>query len=132
MIPLANKEASTIIEAFLSLRSQYSEHFDEVFKTVTTDNGSEFANLSQLESVAKTLVYYAHPYSSYEKGSVERHNGLIRRFIPKGMRIDQLSTQTIADVETWCNSLPRKLLNYRTPDEIFEEELDKIYQLDAA
>jgi len=132
MIPLANKEASTIIEAFLSLRSQYSEHFDEVFKTVTTDNGSEFANLSQLESVAKTLVYYAHPYSSYEKGSVERHNGLIRRFIPKGMRIDQLSTQAIADVETWCNSLPRKLLNYRTPDEIFEEELDKIYQLDAA
>jgi len=58
--------------------------------------------------------------------------GLIRRFIPKGMRIDQLSTQAIADVETWCNSLPRKLLNYRTPDEIFEEELDKIYQLDAA
>jgi len=48
------------------------------------------------------------------------------------MRIDQLSTQAIADVETWCNSLPRKLLNYRTPDEIFEEELDKIYQLDAA
>jgi len=132
MIPLANKEASTIIEAFLSIRDQYSEHFDEVFKTITTDNGSEFANLSQIESIAKTLVYYAHPYTSCEKGSVERHNGLIRRFIPKGKRIDRLSFQVIADVETWCNSLPRKILDYRTPDEIFEEELDKIYQLDVA
>ena len=132
MVPLANKEASTIIEAFRSFRSQYGEHFDEVFKTVTTDNGSEFANLSQIESVAKTLVYYAHPYTSCEKGSVERHNGLIRRFIPKGKRIDQFSFQDIADVETWCNSLPRKILDYRTPDEIFEEELDKIYQIDAA
>ena len=132
VIPLANKNASTITDAFLSLRNQYLEHFDEVFKTVTTDNGSEFANLSQIETVAKTLVYYAHPYTSCEKGSVERHNGLIRRFIPKGKRIDQFPLQTIADVETWCNNLPRRILGYRTPDEIFEEELDKIYQLDAA
>jgi len=132
MVPLANKEASTIIEAFLSIKRQYSEHFSEVFKTVTTDNGSEFANLSQIESVAKTLVYYAHPYTSCEKGSVERHNGLIRRFIPKGKRIDQFSSQAIANVETWCNSLPRKILGYRTPDEVFEEELDKIYQLNIA
>ena len=132
MIPLANKEATTIIEAFLSLKSQYSEHFDEVFKSITTDNGSEFANLSEIESVSNTLVYYTHPYTSCEKGSVERHNGLIRRFIPKGKRIDQFSFQAIADVETWCNSLPRKILGCRTPDEIFEEELDKIYQLDVA
>ena len=58
MIPLANKEASTIIEAFLPLRSQYSEHFDEVFKTVTTDNGSEFANLSQLDGVSNLLLQF--------------------------------------------------------------------------
>lgn len=132
MIPLANKEAETILKAFLELKSVYSEHFGEVFKTITTDNGSEFATLSELESVADTLIYYAHPYTSCEKGSVERHNGLIRRFIPKGKRIDQFSTQAIADVETWCNSLPRKILGYATPDELFEDELDKIYQRDAA
>ena len=132
MIPLANMEAKTILNAFHELMDVYSEHFSEVFKTITTDNGSEFATLSELESVADTLIYYAHPYMSCEKGSVERHNGLIRRFIPKGKRIDQFSPQAIANVETWCNSLPRKILGYATPDELFEAELDKIYQLDAA
>ncbi len=67
-----------------------------------------------------------------EKGSVERHNGLIRRFIPKGKRIDQFDVRAIIDVETWINSLLRKLLGYKTADELFEEELDKIYHVDAA
>lgn len=132
IIPLANKEAQTIYDAFIELRGSYIEHFDDVFKTITTDNGSEFANLSNLESVAQTLVYYAHPYASCEKGSVERHNGIIRRLIPKGKRIDQFTEQQIKDVETWCNSLPRKLLGYKTPDELFEAELDKIYQRGVA
>ena len=107
--------------------SIYSEHVSEVFKTITTDNGSEFASLSSLEEIADTLIYYAHPYSSYEKGTVERHNGLIRRFIPKGHRIDEYSPEDIAGIEEWCNNLPRKILGYRTPDEAFEEELDRIY-----
>ena len=58
-------------------------------------------------------------------------NGLIRRFIPKGKRIDDFTGQQISDVETWCNCLPRKILGYRTPDEIFEEEIDRIYQATA-
>lgn len=132
IIPLANKNADTVLNAFYELKTHYDEHFNEVFKTITTDNGSEFADLSNLETVSETLVYYAHPYTSCEKGSVERHNGLIRRFIPKGKRIDQFDVQAIIDIETWINSLPRKLLGYKTSDELFEEELDKIYQVDAA
>ena len=132
IIPLANKSAELVYQAFLDLKSIYSEHFNEVLKTITTDNGSEFADLSKLEDVSDTLVYFAHPYTSCEKGEVERHNGLIRRFIPKGSRIDHFSLQDIADVETWSNSLPRKILGYMTPDELFEDELDKIYQQDAA
>ena len=132
VIPIANKNAETVLEAFKELKSRYEEHFSEVFKTITTDNGSEFADLSNLEDISKTLIYYAHPYTSCEKGSVERHNGLIRRFLPKGKRIDHYDAQTIADVETWANSLPRKILGYKTPDELFEDELDKIYQVDAA
>jgi IS30 family transposase len=99
-----------------------------IFLTITTDNGSEFADLSNLEEVSNTLVYYAHPYTSCDKGTVERHNGLIRRFIPKGDYINNYSLQEIIDIETWCNSLPRKILAYHTPDEIFERELDHIYQ----
>lgn len=131
MFPIAGKTSAYVMKAMKRLHETYSEHFSEVFKTITTDNGSEFADLSELEKMADTLVYYAHPYTSCDKGTVERHNGLIRRFIPKGKRIDDFTSQQISDVETWCNSLPRKLLGYRTPDEIFEEEIDRIYQATA-
>jgi IS30 family transposase len=58
---------------------------------------------------------------------VERHNGLIRRFIPKGKRIDSFSADQIAQVEMWSNQLPRKLLGYRSPEEVFEAEMDLLY-----
>jgi IS30 family transposase len=128
MIPLSSKEAASVMEAFEQIRMEYSEHFSEVFKTITTDNGSEFARLSELEELADTLVYFAHPYTSCEKGTNERHNGIIRRFIPKGKRIDSYTAEEISNIEVWCNSLPRRILGYRTPDEVFEAELDRIYQ----
>ena len=65
-----------------------------------TDNGSEFADLSELENMADTLVYYAHPYMSCDKGTVERHNGLIKRLIPKCKRINDFTGHQISDVET--------------------------------
>lgn len=128
IIKIPDKTAASVMNAFKSLRKQYSEHWNDIFKTITTDNGSEFADLSQLEDISKSLVYYAHPYTSCDKGTVERHNGLIRRFIPKGDYIHNYSLQQIINIETWRNSLPRKILAYHTPDEIFERELDRIYQ----
>ena len=128
ILRIPDKTAASVMSAFQTLHKQYSEHWNEIFKTITTDNGSEFADLSNLEEVSNTLVYYAHPYTSCDKGTVERHNGLIRRFIPKGDYINNYSLQEIIDIETWCNSLPRKILAYHTPDEIFERELDHIYQ----
>ncbi|MCR1915993.1 helix-turn-helix domain-containing protein [Lactobacillus taiwanensis] len=94
------------------LQRQYSEHWNDIFKTITTDNGSEFADLSNLEDISNTLVYYAHPYTSCDKGNIANH-----------------SLQDIIDIETWCNSLPRKILACHTLDEIFERELDLIYQV---
>ncbi|WP_155761845.1 IS30 family transposase, partial [Lactobacillus gasseri] len=117
-----------IIQEFTVHQSQYSKQWNDFFKTISNDNGSEFADLSNLEEASNTLFYYAHPYTSCDKGTVERHNGLIRRFIPKGEAIANYSLQNIIDIETWCNSLPRKILAYHTPDEIFERELDRIYQ----
>ena len=128
ILRIPDKTAASVMSAFQTLHKQYSEHWNEIFKTITTDNGSEFADLSNLEEVSNTIVYYAHPYTSCDKGTVERHNGLIRRFIPKGDYINNYSLQEIIDIETWCNSLPRKILAYHTPDEIFERELDHIYQ----
>ena len=100
----------------------------KIFKSITTDNGSEFADLSNLEQVSKTLVYYAHPYTSCDKCSVEGRTGLIRRYIPKGDWMDKCSAEDIAKIEVWCNSLPPKILNYKTPEECFDVELDHIYQ----
>ncbi len=101
-----------------------------MFKTITSDNGSEFATLSSIESTNKgTKIYYTHPYSSFERGSNERHNGMLRRFIKKGKAISDYDVDYISQIEHWCNTLPRKILNYNTPDELFEKELDLIYSL---
>ena len=125
ILRILHKTSVSVMHAFKELQRQYSEHWNDIFKTITTDNGSEFADLSNLEKASNTLFYYAHPYTSCDKGTVERHNGL---FIPKGEAIDNYSLQDIIDIEIWCNSLPRKILAYHTPDEIFERELDLIYQ----
>ena len=131
MIRVPGRDPNGVMAALAAVRSQYKEHWDDVFKTITTDSGSEFATLSDLEGLNKTLVYFTHPYTSCEKGSVERHNGLIRKFIPKGKRIDSYSDEQLAQIEIWCNGLPRKSLGYRTTDELFEDELDRIYSCAA-
>ena len=93
MIKIEDKTSASVMKAFDKLREYYGSKWNQIFKSITTDNGSQFADLSDLEQVSKTLVYYAHPYTSCDKGSVERHNGLIRRYIPEGDRMDkQIST----------------------------------------
>lgn len=127
VLRLPDKSAEGVMSAFKAIRESYGDRFSAIFKTITTDNGSEFAELSKLEALSETLVYFAHPYTSCEKGTIENHNGLIRRFIPKGKRIDHYSAEDILWVELWTNGLPRKALGYRTPDELFETELDALY-----
>lgn len=129
LIKIDGKTSSAVMDGFTKVKNYFGKKFSDVFKTITTDNGSEFADLSKLEETSKTLVYYAHPYASWEKGSNERHNRLVRRFIAKGKRISDYGLDAIARIEDWCNSLPRKILGYRTPDELFEAELDKIYSI---
>ncbi len=76
-------------------------------------------------------AFFAHPYSSYERGTNERHNRIIRRVVPKGKNIDEYSDFDIEDLEDWMNNLPRKILGYQTPTQLFEAELDKIYRKTA-
>ena len=73
ILRIPDKTAASVMHAFRTLQKQYSEHWNDIFKTITTDNGSEFADLANLERVSKTLIYYAHPYTSCDKGTVERH-----------------------------------------------------------
>ena len=108
MIKIEDKTSASVMKEFDKLREFYGSKWNRIFKSITTDNGSEVADLSNLEQVTKTLVYYAHPYTSCDKGSVKGHTGRIRRYIPKGDRMDKCSAEDIAKIEVWCNSLPRK------------------------
>lgn len=99
MIRVPRRDPNGVMAALSAVRSQYKEHWNDVLKTIATDNDSEFATLSDLEGLSKTLIYFAHPYISCEKGSMERHNGLIRRFIPKGKRIGNYSDEQLAQIK---------------------------------
>lgn len=124
---IPSKTADAVKKALEEIKTLFGSKFSQVFKTITGDNGLEFAELSTLEKDTETKVYFAHPYSSHERGTNERHNGLIRRFIPKGVQISKFDIEYIAFIEDWCNQLPRKILGYQSPEELFDEALDIIY-----
>ena len=127
-IKAADHTADAVQAAIQSVIAYFDNLASSVFKSVTGDNGSEFARLADLEAQG-IRVYFAHPYSSWEKGTNECHNRLLRRFIPKGVSMAGYSAEDIAYMADWTNTLPRKILGYRTPDELFDAELDRIYTL---
>lgn len=107
-----------------------TKNFRATFKTITCDNGSEFLDFTKLETgvwnkrKSRTKIYYCHPYSSWERGSNENANRLIRRFIPKGTRIEDITDEQIAYIEEWINNYPRKILEGKSA-QIKKEELSK-------
>ena len=99
--------------------------FRKIFKTITMDNGVEFLDTdgieqSQLSSKKRTETYYCHPYSSWERGSNENANKLIRRFIPKGADISKYSNDDIKMIENWMNNYPRKMFGWLSSNEVLQ------------
>lgn len=124
-ILLDDQDHDSVDYAMNQLQQEFGELFPQVFKTITSDNGSEFSNLAVgLKGV--TDVYFARPYAPYERGSNERHNGLLRRYIPKGKAISDYSTEAIQRIYQTLNNLPRKILDYQQPAVLFEQELAKL------
>lgn len=102
-----------------------SKKFRETFKTITCDNGSENLDFEGIERSCvtkkkRTSVYYAHPYSSWERGSNENANKLIRRFIPKGTDIGKVSHKRIKMIEHWINNYPRKIFGGKSSEELLK------------
>ncbi|SNP20991.1 transposase-like protein, IS1239 [Streptococcus pneumoniae] len=81
--------------------------------SITADNGSEFKRLSEV--FPEEHIYYAHAYSSWERGSNENHNRLIRRWLPKGTK--KTTPKEVAFIENWINNYPKKCLDYKSPSE---------------
>lgn len=89
--------------------------------TLTVDNGPENQDWQETEEATKARVYFAHPYHSWERGTNENTNGLVRWYFPKGTDFTLVSEEEIAAVEYALNTRPRKRLGYRTPLEVFNQ-----------
>ena len=124
MIKISSRSAQAVEQGLLQLREIYGERFSAVFRSITSDNGSEFSSLPQI--LPDTDVYYAHPYSSYERGLNEKQNSLIRRFFPKGHSLDGVSPDAVQRVQDWCNRFPRKAFGFASPNELFQTVLFEI------
>lgn len=118
-----DRGADKITTLLYELRQQHGNLFSSVFKSITFDNGPEFSAVDEIESEGGLTAYYAHPYSSFERGTSENWNGIVRRFIPKGMNLADLNPEILVRVNRYINQLPRKRFGYRTPEELFEEKL---------
>lgn len=122
------KAASAVNSEIKQLFSNFGKKPEKIFRTLTADRGLEFTSLAELENES-TKIYFAHPYSSYEREINERHNRILRRFIPKGTDINKISEEELERIEDLINGLPRKRLGYKTPEELLNEQLDLIYRL---
>ena len=87
--------------------------------TITVDNGKEFCEHEQIATGLQARVYFAHPYSSWERGLNENTNGLVRQYFPKKYEFSRISDSDLQQVEDLLNNRPRKTLGYRTPNEVF-------------
>ncbi len=114
------------------LERKWGKNFSKVFKTITVDNGHEFAdNLGMQKSINKnrkkrTDIFYCHPYCSFERGSNENQNRLVRRKIPKGTNFDDRTEEEVKSIEDWINYYPREIFGWKTAEELFDEEIKKL------
>lgn len=111
------------------LENKFGPQFTLKFRSITFDNGVEFLNWRSLElsllrpNKKRTTIYFAHAYSAWERGSNENQNRMIRRFIPKGTDIHEVSDKEIENIRNWMNNYPRKRLGYKTANQVAKENL---------
>jgi IS30 family transposase len=117
LLSLKDKSADAVMSAFKGLKG-----FESIFKSITFDNGSEFAKCHNLERDG-IQIYFAHPYSAWERGINENYNRMIRRFIPKGKDFNAFDQAALNRINNWIDSLPRKRHGYKSAEAIFNLEL---------
>ena len=95
----------------------------DCLRTITADTGPEFSTLNKAFEDTDTDIFYAHSYTSCDRGSNEAHNRMIRRDYPKGESLDDVSPSQVLATQDRLNGLPRRKLDYRGPQECFETEV---------
>ena len=114
IIKVNSKEAEQVCESIIQRMAASSFPL----YSMTGDNGTEFSQHKKIAEALGIDFYFTHPYSSWEKGTNENTNGLIRQYFPKGTNFSMITASMLADVEAALNTRPRKCLNYKTPNEI--------------
>lgn len=132
------KTKEEVIYKFKKIKEYLKQNIKLIINSLTTDNGGEFAGFLEIIEITGAKFYFCHPYASCEKGTNEKHNSIIRYFIPKSTLIENYSVTEINNICHWMNNYPRKILNYFTPQEVLEKELnnpklfDKIINIQKA
>jgi len=128
IVPISNRKSKTVTHEFAKLLNKHPQYLR---KTMTYDNGMEMANHKWLSEKTGMDIYFAHPYSSWERGTNENTNGLIRRFLPKGTDFNTITTEELKRIENNLNNRPRKVLGFKTPNEMRNQEINKISNTQA-
>lgn len=110
------------------LNGYFKKYPSEAKRTMTFDNGLEFANHKNITEKTGMKIYFAKTYSSWQRGTNENRNGLIRWFLPKNTDINSLTEKDLMAVQDAVNNRPMKCLNFKTPTEVFNFEMNKIKQ----
>ena len=113
------KNAKDLARTVIHLLSPFKEHV----KSITTDNGTEFACHEMIGKSLGVTIYFADPYASWQKGAIENANGLIRQYVPKTETLEHVSHQQITKYSKRINIRPRKKLEFKTPYECFYEQI---------
>jgi IS30 family transposase len=123
LVPLKNRTAPEVRKAFARELKKFPK---ELAKTMTHDNGTEMAEHKLFTKQTDIAVFFCHPYSSWERGTNENTNGLIRDFWPKGTDFNSLNPYQIKKVQKLLNERPRKILGWKTPAEVFFDFINQI------
>jgi len=115
------KEAKVVTKALIEM----IQPIKAITKTITSDNGKEFAYHKQVSAALDTNFYFANPYHSWERGLNEHTNGFIRQYLPKKSEFLNVSKDEIIMIKDRLNHRPRKILNYKTPYEVLFSEMSK-------
>lgn len=127
---IPDKTKGSVIRGLDRIERRYGVlSFRERFKTITTDNGSEFKDYESIEqsytksNIPRTKQYYCDAYSSWQRGTNENINKMIRRFLPKGTSFKKLKRKTVKEIQEFINTYPRKMFDFKTANYYFENEV---------
>lgn len=120
IVKLKSKKSDEVAKMFSKKLNQFQKIFK---KSMTYDNGIEMAKHEKITQKTGMKIYFAHPYSSWERGTNENTNGLIRRYLPKGTDFNEIDEKTLQIIQEKLNNRPRKIIGFKTPKEMMDFEL---------